>query len=109
MSVDNVMKLLIKRLSPAIFLVCSLAFLTLVSMTAAYAISLDQAKSQGMVCELATGYLQATGSATGEVKSMAQNINTKRKAEYERIAKENGVKPSDVGALTAQKLAPKCK
>ena len=82
--------------------------LGLLSATSAYALNLDQAKQQGMVCELPTGYLKATGGAGNEVKAMVQNINTKRQAEYARIAKENGVKPEDVGILTAKKLSPKC-
>lgn len=75
----------------------------------AYAVNLDQAKSAGMVCELPTGYLQPTGSATPEVKNMVKDINGKRQAEYARIAKEHKVKPEDVGVLTAKKLEPKCK
>ena len=75
---------------------------------AAHAASLDQAKKQGMVCEMPTGYLKATGGATGDVKEMVQDINAKREAEYTRIAEENGVRPDQVGKLTAQKLQPRC-
>lgn len=79
------------------------------SSPGAYAANLDLAKTQGMVCELPTGYLQATGSATGDVRAMVSDINAKRKAEYSRIADQNGVAPGQVGKLTAQKLNPKCK
>lgn len=74
----------------------------------AYAMNLDQAKSQGMVCELPTGYLKPTTSATADVKAMVKDINTKRKAEYKRIAKQHKVTVEQVGQLTAQKLQPKC-
>lgn len=83
------------------------AMLALVSGPA-HAASLEQAKNQGMVCELPTGYLQATNSATPDIKAMVNNINAKRKAEYTRIANENNVKPEDVGVLTGKKLQPKC-
>jgi len=75
----------------------------------AHAASLDQAKSQGMVCELPTGYLKATGSATGDVQALVKEINAGRKAEYSRIANEHGVTPEQVGKLTARKLQPKCR
>lgn len=87
----------------------SLGFiLATLSLPGALAADLEQAKQRGMVCELPTGYLKATGSATGDVKAMVDNINNKRKAEYARIANEHGVTPEDVGKLTAQKLSPKC-
>lgn len=95
----------IKALLTIPILVAVFAF----SFPGAYAASLDQAKSQGMVCEQPTGYLRATGSATGDVKAMVQDINAKRKAEYSRIAGEHGVSPDQVGKLTAQKLNPKCR
>lgn len=83
--------------------------LTLLSMPAAFAITLDQAKQQGMVCELPTGYLKATSGATADVERLINTINSKRKQEYARIAGEHGVTPEQVGKLTAQKLSPRCK
>ena len=85
------------------------AMLVLLGPAPAYAINLDQAKSQGMVCELPTGYLKPTGSANAAVRKMVQDINARRKAEYTRSANENNVKPEQVGILTAKKLAPKCR
>lgn len=81
---------------------------TLLIPVPAHAINLGDAKNQGLVCELPTGYLKPTGSATAEVKKLVQNINAKRKAEYTRIANENNVKPEQVGILTGKKLGPKC-
>lgn len=83
--------------------------LTILSIPAAFAITLDQAKQQGMVCELPTGYLQATSGATADVDRLVNTINSKRKQEYARIAGEHGVTPEQVGKLTAQKLSPRCK
>lgn len=82
--------------------------LAAMSLPGAFAADLDQAKQRGMVCELPTGFLEATGSATGDVQAMVKNINDRRKQEYARIAEEHGVTPEDVGTLTAQKLSPKC-
>lgn len=86
----------------------ALAVAVMLPPAGAEAASLEEAKQQGMVCELPTGYLQSTGKATADVKAMVQNINNKRKAEYTRIANENGVEPRQVGILTAKKLGPRC-
>lgn len=78
------------------------------SLAGAQTADLDRAKQQGMVCELPTGYLAPTGSATGEIKALVQQINARRKTEYTRIAEENGVQPNQVAKLTARKLKPRC-
>ncbi len=94
-----------KALTLALALAASLVLLPL----AAHAINLDQAKNQAMVCEQPNGYLKPTGSATPEVSNLVKDINSKRKAEYARIAEEHGVTAEEVGILTAKKLEPKCK
>lgn len=96
---------LAKTLSKLLLLTAVLVF----PMAAVHAANLAQAKAQGMVCELPSGYLKATGKATGEVKAMVNDINKKRKAEYVRIATQHKVTPEQVGQLTAEKLEPKCK
>lgn len=100
MSINSSMKSLMSSLLLGMVLVLPVA--------GAHAASLDQAKQQGMVCELPTGYLKPTGSATADVKAMVNDINSKRQAEYKRIAGEHKVTPEQVGKLTAQKLQPKC-
>lgn len=82
--------------------------LAALSLPGAFAASLDQEKQRGTVCELPTGYVRVMPSATADVKAMVDDINSRRKAEYARIAEEHGVTPADVGKLTAQKLSPKC-
>lgn len=82
--------------------------LAALSLPGAFAASLDQEKQRGTVCELPTGYVRAMPSATADVKTMVDDINRRRKAEYAGIAEEHGVTPEDVGKLTAQKLSPKC-
>jgi len=86
----------------------ALAVMLALSLSTAHAINLDQAKNQGMVCELPTGYLKATANATPEVSKMVNDINARRRAEYKRIAEQHGVTSEQVGKLTAQKLKPKC-
>jgi uncharacterized protein YdbL (DUF1318 family) len=86
-----------------------LGTLLVLPMTGTHAASLAQAKRQGMVCELPTGYLAATSKATNETRAMVNDINQKRRAEYARIANEQKVTVEQVGKLTAQKLEPKCR
>ncbi|MGA8261407.1 MAG: YdbL family protein [Arenicellales bacterium] len=85
-----------------------LGILIVFPMTGVHAASLAQAKTEGMVCEMPTGYLAPTSKATAEVKQMVNEINKKRQAEYARIATQHKVTPEQVGKLTAQKLQPKC-
>jgi len=101
MSIRNVSSAAIRLLGGGLLL-------ALLALPGAFAANLDQAKQRGMVCELPTGYLKATNSATADVQAMVNNINAKRKQEYSRIANEHGVTPEQVGKLTAQKLEPKC-
>lgn len=75
----------------------------------AQAADVDQAKRQGLVCELATGYLRATAEASGDVRSMVDRINAKRREKYTRIANEHGITAQQVGKMTAEKLSPRCR
>ncbi|QSA97210.1 YdbL family protein [Methylococcus sp. EFPC2] len=79
-------------------------FLTLAA-TPLSAADLSQAKAQGWVGEQLDGYLGlVNANAPPDVKSLVDSINSQRHAEYERIARKNGVSPSEVGRLTAQKV-----
>lgn len=89
------------------------AFLTIamVSLAApAYAISLDAAKAKGLVGERLDGYIGAVASSpSAEVNDLLSTVNTARKAEYEKIAKQNGVTVQAVEKLAAEKLISRAK
>ncbi len=69
------------------------------------AANMSQAKSAGWVCEQDNGYARvANPSAPADVHAMVNSVNGKRKAEYERIARNNGVAVDQVARLTAQKV-----
>lgn len=54
---------------------------------AAWAIDLQSAKDQGLVGEANTGYLAAVnGSPSAEVAALIDEVNRKRKAEFESTA-----------------------
>lgn len=64
-----------------------------------FAMDLQQGRSQGAVGEKADGYVVALKS-TPDVQNLVSEVNNRRRAEYERISKENG-QPLDVVAKLA--------
>lgn len=70
---------------------------------AAYALDLDAAKAQGLVGEKRDGYLGVVANGNSEAQALASDINAKRKAEYTRIAGQNGQALNVVEKLAAAK------
>lgn len=82
------------------------AVLLLVSSTLAMALDIDSAKSQGLVGEQPNGFLGVV-KATSDAVQLAAEINTKRRAAYEAIAKKNGATLDQVAILAGQKAIEK--
>lgn len=87
------------------------AFCLLLFMQNAWAIDIDSAKAQGLVGEANTGYLAAvTQPASAEVRALIQDVNSKRKAEFERTAKNTGATLEQVAfrfyELAVQRTTP---
>ena len=80
------------------------ALITIFVASPAFALDLQSARAGGMVVEQPTGYIKAVKP---EASALVADINAKRKAEYERIAKEKGSKVEDVAAIAAQELMKK--
>ena len=72
------------------------------------ALALDhaQARAQGTVGELPTGYVAMVKSGAG-VQSLVADINARRKQEYQRISKENGETVDVVAELAAVQVIQK--
>lgn len=80
----------------------------LLAAGSAFAIDLDQAKAEGLVGETLEGYLGIVGdSASAEVEALVEEVNARRRAEYERIARQNGIEIEEVEALAAKKAIDK--
>jgi len=63
------------------------AILLMFALQSAWAIDLQDAKSQGLVGEGNNGYLAAVQTpASAEVKSLIADVNAKRKAQFENTA-----------------------
>ena len=86
-------------------LLMSLAFST------AWALDLGAAKDQGLVGEARTGYLEAVQQpASAEVKALIEEVNAKRKAQFERTAEKTNTTVVQVAyrfyELAVERTAP---
>lgn len=70
---------------------------------AAAAASLDTAKADGLIGEKPDGYLGLVRSdAPADVKALVDDVNAKRKARYQEIAKQQGAPLSEVEKVGGQ-------
>jgi uncharacterized protein YdbL (DUF1318 family) len=92
------MKHSIKRISLAFF-VSTIAF-------SAWAVSLEQAKDQGLVGEMPNGYLGVV-VASSEVSSLVEMVNKKRKNIYLNLARKNKITMQQVTKLAGEKSLAK--
>jgi uncharacterized protein YdbL (DUF1318 family) len=94
-----------KRLA-SLLLLLSLS-LSAVAMNLNEAMSaLGEAKTSGQLGEMPNGYLGVVRGDT-QVAEIAQLINQARRAEYQRLATQNGIKLSDVEAIAGKKAIEK--
>ena len=69
-----------------------------------WAISLHEAKAQGYIGEQANGYLGLVKSgAPADVKALMNDINAKRRQEYQSIASRNKTELNVIEALAGKK------
>ena len=80
--------------------------MSLLMSLSAYALDLTQAKSQGLIGEQANGYVGLVKEST-EAKTLAEDINAKRKKAYIDLAKKNNLNLQDVEILAGKKLIKK--
>ena len=95
---NNLTKKLLKKLSAAL-LISTIAF-------SAWAISLGNAKDQGLVGEMSNGYLGVIIEST-EAKSLVASVNEKRKNIYMNLARKNKITMLQVTALAGDKAIAK--
>ena len=79
--------------------------LLLLGAVAANAATLGDAKSAGQIGESVDGYLHLVdNNAPDEVKALVKDVNNKRRAKYQSIARKRGVEVQDVATLAGAKL-----
>lgn len=91
------------RLKPLVF---ALLFSVVVCPGFLFALSLEEAKSKGLVGEDPSGYLGAVQQSP-EVMQLIKDINSRRRAKYEQIAQQNGTPVAAVEALAGKKAIEK--
>lgn len=93
-----------KRLTKHLLLIIGLAI-----ALPALAITLDAARSQGLVGEANSGYIAVVDQSSPELERLINEVNSKRKREYAAIAKRNGIDIAQVAARAAEKLEARLK
>lgn len=84
------------------------ALAVLLLSVAAYAADLGAAKSAGVIGEREDGYVGfVTGAPADDVRTLVQDVNDQRRAEYERIAAANSITREQVEALAGKKAIEK--
>ena len=84
------------------------ALAILLVATPAFAGSLAAARSAGQVGEQLDGYVGiVVSNPSAELRELVADINARRKAKYEGIAKRNGTSVGPVGKLAAKQLIQK--
>jgi uncharacterized protein YdbL (DUF1318 family) len=68
-----------------------------------WAVTLEQAKTQGQIGETLSGYL-AVIQADPEAAALVQQINEQRRQQYQILAQRNGVSLSEIEHLAGKKL-----
>lgn len=91
-------KMLSIRKSAALLLASGLLF-----SSAAFALTLDEAKHQGRVGETLSGFL-APIKQDAETLALVKRINAGREQQYQQVAQDNQVTTSAVAKLAGQKL-----
>src|SRR6187399_2594317 len=82
--------------------VCVVILWTAVA-SSAFALSLDEAKANGLVGEKPNGYLWAVNPSNAEAQALIKDVNQKRRQAYEDIAKRNGTNVQAVQTLAGEK------
>lgn len=70
----------------------------------AYAITLQEAKAQGLIGEQRDGYLGlVVNNAPADVVALIQDVNGQRRQRYQQIAQQNGISVAQVGAVAYER------
>jgi uncharacterized protein YdbL (DUF1318 family) len=74
-----------------------------------FALSLEEAKSQGLIGEKVNGYLGLVVPGNAEAQALVKDVNQKRRQAYEEIARRNGTNITAVETLAGEKAVQNTK
>ena len=76
----------------------------LLLIPAAYAVTLQEAKADGLVGEQRDGYVGLVVNNTpADVRALVQDINNQRRQRYQQIAQQNSISLDQVAALAFER------
>ena len=73
-----------------------------------WALTLNEARTQGRVGETLNGYLVAL-QTDAETQALVKDINEARNHSYQQLAKQNNVSTKEIAKLAGQKLVARAK
>lgn len=69
-----------------------------------YAITLQEAKAEGLVGEQRDGYVGlVANNSSAEVRTLVQEVNTQRRQRYQQIAQQNGISLEQVAEVAYER------
>jgi len=71
------------------------------------ALTLEEAKTKGLVGEKSNGYLGVVAAGNAEAQALTNDINQKRRQAYQEIARRDGANLSTVEMLAGEKAIEK--
>jgi uncharacterized protein len=74
-----------------------------------FALSLEEAKTKGLIGEQTNGYLGVVVAGNAEAQAVVNDINQKRRQAYQDIARRDGTNLSTVETLAGEKAIEKTK
>ncbi len=83
--------------------IAALFALVVLLASEAFALDLSQARAKGIVGEKLDGYVGVVVSSP-DASAVVSEVNARRRAEYEKISKENGQPVSIVGKVAAENI-----
>lgn len=83
----------------------TLAFIALLTLSStAFAITLQEAKEQGLVGEQRDGLVGfVVETVPADLQALVQQVNTERRARYQEIARENNITLTQVAAIAYER------
>ncbi|MDQ6989945.1 MAG: YdbL family protein [Mariprofundaceae bacterium] len=97
------MTLNLKNYARAIFLLLSFTLY----ISAAHAITLQEAKSSGAVGERGNGYIGIVAQSSPAIQALVKKVNQQRKSKYQNIAKSNNTTLKSIETLAGKKTLQK--
>ena len=79
---------------------------TLLLTASATASPLSDARDAGAVKELPTGFVTSQGIVSADINKLVKDVNTRRRAAYQKIAKKNKLTVEQVGRESYAKRYP---